>query len=279
MRFTIPVLVEELAGDAAGGKGFHARPLFHPEPEVRAARVERALNLLTAKLHQELDAAGRQARHDALAEWSYLPLLREVSVNLRLELDSGSFPCRPFFICCAGLGRELCHTPLALEVVFELPPGGSLEERALAVLTRHFRQRERRGDFQPELLSRPRRHRVVTLELEVEPALRLKAPPAPTRALLFGSLEEFDGKRELRKTGLALHEQHPDGLERAVGREAIVTELTRLLVGGDRRSAWCCLTKSRRPRRKCSTCCWACSTKAGSPTGLGASRRAAARSS
>jgi ATP-dependent Clp protease ATP-binding subunit ClpC len=235
MRFTIPVLVEERTASAGGTPGFLVRPLFQSEPEVRAERLGRALNSLSSKLHDSLDGLGRQARHDALAQWTFLPSLREESVDLRLELEAGSFACRLFFFRVPALGRELCCTPLAPEAVFELLPGQALEARATAVLTQHFRQREKEGDFSPDVLSQPRRHRVVTLDLELDPALRVKPPEQPRRAMLFGALEEPDGALELRKTGLPLHKQYPDDLERAVGREELVVELTRLLAAADRR--------------------------------------------
>ena len=176
MRFTIPVLVEEHAAGAGATARFFVRPLFHSEPQAQAERLGRALNSLSSKLHDLLEDLGKQARHDELAQWNFLPPLREESVDLRLELESGSFTCRPFFFRVPALDRELCCTPLAPGAVFELLPGQTLVERATAVLTHHFRQQEKAGGFAPEVHTRLRRDRIVTIEVALDPALRVKPP-------------------------------------------------------------------------------------------------------
>ncbi len=234
MLFAIPILVEEQAG-GDGLKSFSVRPLFHDGPVRRAEKLTRALNELASDLQAVLKGLGRDPRHDALAEWTSHPALEETTLTLRLELRSGSHKCEVFLAGYPALDRHLWFTPLLPEVHFEVLPGQQLAERATAVLTQHFRQQEKAGHFEPERLNSAGKVCLTTLELELEPAAMVKPSKAPGRALLFGSLEKKDGEAELRKTGRPLHALYPDDLERAVGREAEVAELARLLAGKDRR--------------------------------------------
>ena len=72
------------------------RPLFHPAPVQRSEKLSRALNKLTSELHQLLYEMGREPRHDQLAEWTFHPALEEMTIDLRLELASGSHLNRVF---------------------------------------------------------------------------------------------------------------------------------------------------------------------------------------
>src|SRR5438874_12649607 len=120
MNFAIPIFVEERAGGIAGGATFIARPLFHTKPTQRAEKLSRALAKLTNDLHQLLHDLGQEPRHDALADWTFNPLIDEATLDLRLELDSGSQK-RTFFIAgYEALGRKLYFTPTIPELHFEV---------------------------------------------------------------------------------------------------------------------------------------------------------------
>lgn len=234
MRFAIPILVQEHAGED-GQKSYRVQPLFHPAPVCRAAKLKRALNDLTSQLHPLLRDLARKSRHDALAEWTHLPALEDATLTLRLELGSGAEKCEVFLVGYAALDRQCWFTPRLPQAVFEVLPGQDLAERATAVLTQHLRQLEKRGELDLGEWRSPGKARLTTLEVELEIIARGPARRRPERALLFGSLEKKDGEVELRKTGRPLHQLYPDDLARAVGRDAEVAALARLLAGTERR--------------------------------------------
>src|SRR5262245_28550818 len=142
MRITVPILVHEQPARDGQPTMFSVRPLFSAEPMQRSDKLKRALNKLGSELYQVLHELGREPRHDLLAGWTFNPVLEDATLPLRLELGVGSY-LRPFFLVgYQALGRKLFFTPNVLELHFELLPGQSLEERAAAVLTRHFRELE-----------------------------------------------------------------------------------------------------------------------------------------
>ena len=235
MLFSIPILVEEHCEADAKLTSFLVRPLLHAGPVERADKLSRALNRLTSQLTELLTKLGREARHDALADWTFHPIFEEVTLDLRLELNSGSQKCQLFFAGYLALERKLYFTPAAPDLHFEVLPNQSLAERATAVLTQHFRAQEKERAFDLETLTARGKARLTTLEIELDPARLVKGPKKPKRAMLFGSLEKKDGETELRKTGRGLKFSYPDDLDRAVDREREVAELARLLAGNDRR--------------------------------------------
>ena len=235
MLFSIPILVEEHCEADAKLTSFLVRPLLHAGPVERADKLSRALNRLTGQLTELLTKLGREARHDALADWTFHPIFEEVTLDLRLELNSGSQKCQLFFAGYPALERKLYFTPAAPDLHFEVLPNQSLAERATAVLTQHFRAQEKERAFDLETLTARGKARLTTLEIELDPARLVKGPKKPKRAMLFGSLEKKDGETELRKTGRGLKFSYPDDLDRAVDREREVAELARLLAGNDRR--------------------------------------------
>ena len=236
MLFSIPILVEEQSGGAGRSSWFAVRPLFHPAPVQRAAKLSRALAKLTHDLQELLNELGRAPRPDPLANWMFHPSLETTTLDLRLELQSGSYKGRFFFAGYPALGRKIYFTPSVPEVWFERLAGQSLAERAAAVLTAHFRDQEKDDAFYWDPMKPGSRARLTTLELESDPAALATSPKKSQRERIFGGADTPDGESELRKTGRPLHLAYPDDLERAVDREGEVAELARLLAGGDRRS-------------------------------------------
>src|SRR4051794_7893340 len=96
MIFSIPIYIEERPGGLATTGSFVVRPLFHPEPVQKSDKLGRALSKLTGQLQQLLYELGRDPRHDQLAEWTFHPTVEEATLDLRLELASGSRLCRFF---------------------------------------------------------------------------------------------------------------------------------------------------------------------------------------
>jgi hypothetical protein len=235
MLFTIPILVEERVEKETHLKSFTARPLFHIEPVQRGDKLSRVLRKLTEHLQDRLTVLSRDLRHDALAEWCFNPPIDETSLDLRLELASGSHKCRWLFSGYPALGRKLYFTPVVQDLHFEVLAGQSLIERATAVLTRHFRDREKAELLDPEALVGTRLMRLTALEITLHPAKLAKAPAKPTRTLIFGGTEKKDGEQELRKSGRPLQSFYPHDLDRAVEHEREVADLARIFAGADRR--------------------------------------------
>src|SRR5687767_957269 len=138
MIFSIPIFIEERTSGPARPPTYIVRPLFQAEPVQRAEKLSRALAKLSNDLHQLLHELGQYPRHDELAKCTFSPLLDETTLELRLELASGSHRRQFFLAGYAALGRKLYFTPLLPELHFELLPHQALGDRAVAVLTRHF---------------------------------------------------------------------------------------------------------------------------------------------
>ncbi len=236
MIFSIPIFVEERSSGPAQAPTFIARPLFRSEPVQRAEKLSRALTKLSNELHDLLRQLGEEPRHDVLAEWTFNPWFEESTLEIRIELASGSHRRSFFFVGYSALDRKLYLAPTLPHLRFEVLPGQSLAERATEVLTRHFRELEREtGTLNLDDYALLGKARLTVLDLALNPAAQAKKPPKPLRALLFGGEEKMDGERELRKTSHSLRSMYPDDLQRALGREPEVAELARLLAGSDRR--------------------------------------------
>lgn len=237
MTFSIPIYIEERSGGPNLFSSFIARPLFHPEPVERADKLSRALTKLKGDLQGVLYELGREPRHDFLANWVFDPDLEDTTVDLRLELNSGSQLKRFFLVGYPALDRKLFFCPSIPDLQFELLPGQLLADRALAVFTRHFRELEKQNDaLNLDDFALIGKGSLTSIEVSLKPSELAKKPKAPRRAWLFGSEEKKDGEQELRKTGRSLQSMYPDDLERAIGREREVEELARLMASPDRRA-------------------------------------------
>jgi ATP-dependent Clp protease ATP-binding subunit ClpC len=236
MIFSIPIFIEERSSGPARPPTFIVRPLFHAEPMQRAEKLSRALTKLSNELHDALRLLGDEPRHDALAEWTFNPWFEENTVELRLELTSGSHRKSFFLAGYSALDRKLYFSPSLPHLRFEVLPGQSLAERATAVFTRHFRELEREaGSINLDDYALLGKARLTVLDVALSPGAQAKKAKKNLRALLFGGEEKMDGEQELRKTSRPLHSMYPDDLDRALGREREVEELARLLAGPDRR--------------------------------------------
>lgn len=235
MNFDIPIFIEELP--ASGGKppSFIVRPAFDPAFVQRADKLSRALARLTTDLQNHLHQLGTEPRHESLARWTSRGPLKEATLELRLDLDSGDQKLRLFFLGYQALNRELWFSPALPDIHFEVLPGQQLESRASLVFTRHFRQIEREGFLELSEHALAGRARLAVLPIALQPGALAKAPSKPSRTLLFGEEEKIDGERELRRIGRPLHALYPDDLQRAVGLDREVDELARLLAASDRR--------------------------------------------
>ena len=129
MIFSIPIFVEERSSGSARRPSFIARPLFVAEPVQRGEKLSRALVKLSNELHELLHRLGEEPRHDELARWTFNPWIEEATLELRLELSSGSHQRHFFFSGYSALGRKLWFTPALPHLHFEVLQGQSLAER------------------------------------------------------------------------------------------------------------------------------------------------------
>ncbi len=174
MIFSIPILVEECPAGPNQVHPFIVRPLFHPEPVQRAEKLGRALSRLTTELHKLLHDSGREPRHEQLAEWTFHPPFEETTLQLRLELPSGSSLRRFFLVGYTAMNRKLFFTPRLPDLHFEVLPGQALADRATAVFTRHFRELEKEnGDSNLGEVALEGKARLTTIEISITP------PPSP----------------------------------------------------------------------------------------------------
>src|SRR5262245_15174436 len=130
MVFSIPIFVEERSSGPTRPPTYTVRPLFHAEPMQRAEKLSRALAKLSNDLNQLLRDLGQEPRHDELARWTFNPVLDEDTLELRLELSSGSHRHKFFLVGYPGLDRKLFFTPTVPELHFEVLPYQTLAERA-----------------------------------------------------------------------------------------------------------------------------------------------------
>ncbi len=235
MTFNVPVFVEEKSSSDTRTPSFTVQPLFAQGPTQRADKLSRALARLTNDLQTLLHELGREPRQEALSVWTFQPPLKDVTLELRLDLESGSHRLRLFFVGYPALDRELWLTPSVPDLRFELAPGQDLTTRATEVLTRHFRQAEREGYLDLSEIALTGKARLMVLPITVQPGGESRKKDKDSRAQLFGDEEKVDGELELRRIGRPLHALYPDDLDRAIGLDREVDELARLLVASDRR--------------------------------------------
>src|SRR5215831_2013360 len=130
MIFPIPIFIEERSSGPATLPTFIVRPLFQAEPVQRAEKLSRALAKLSNDLHRMLHELGQEPRHDDLAKWTFSPLLDEATLEVRLELNSGSHRHNFFFVGYLALERKLFFTPTLPKLHFEVFSKQNLAERA-----------------------------------------------------------------------------------------------------------------------------------------------------
>jgi ATP-dependent Clp protease ATP-binding subunit ClpA len=234
MNITLPLYVEGIK-QRGGAILYQARPLFFPTPLVRGEKLERLLTRLMLDLGQVLTELGRRERHDELARYTFSPRLAQERLEVTIPLRRRTARCRFLFVSFRQFGRRIAFTPGVPEVWFDLARGERLADRAAEVLTKHYRDLEQEDEeARPEQAALSGTAQVMPLELTIHPP---RKPPAPPKQsfLMLGSEQPASGAAELRRVGRCLDWQFPDDLDRAVLREAEVTELTRLLIEPDNR--------------------------------------------
>jgi len=235
VNFRIPIYVEETRGEA-NATSFLVRPLFFTGPERRNEKLNRALTRLASDIRKVLHDLAASADHAPLSQWSYSPELHDQWLETRLELKRGRSLCRMLVVSFAAFERRIAFTPGVPELFFEILRGQDVKERATEVLTRHFRDVER--DSETPLaaeLGAAGKAWLTFLELNIVIPAEPKAKPKPSPFAFLGGGEILSGAQELERVGRCLSFLYPDDLDRAVLREAEVSELHALLTAKDRR--------------------------------------------
>ncbi|WP_395749492.1 AAA family ATPase [Prosthecobacter sp.] len=240
MTITLPIYIEEHPRGSGEAPLFVVRPLQKEEPVRKSEKLQRALTQLQAELQRMLLDFSRATRHDEFARWCLLPEYTTATLDLRIELKTGSHHRRFFFAGYEALGRTLWFTPRLPELHFEVLKDQRLNERAAEVLTQHCRELEKNGDvvdLDDFAIPTSGKARLTAIELKVKPVLNaFEAKPAKRASIFGGDDKKPDGETELRKVGRLLNSLYPDDLPRAIGRDAEVTDLERWLRLPDKRA-------------------------------------------
>ncbi len=239
MRVEVPILIRPET-DARGRTAVQAvRPLFFEEPTFSDRNLGQAVSRLTNKLQEQLEKLASSGDHASVAVYGFSPDLRLEWLELRLELRRSMFLGWFPLVVFNHKDRRLAVSPYLLELWFDIPRGENLVERATDVFTRHFRNVERQQDEWQlkrclESFRSKKKPSVSLLQLFLNTHTQLPDPDAARFALLGGT-GQMDGARELSRVGRCLQERYPDGLERALRRKRLVTELEDLLAMPDKR--------------------------------------------
>ncbi|HVW02544.1 MAG TPA: AAA family ATPase, partial [Planctomycetaceae bacterium] len=237
MQLTIPIYVETRRDGQPARERHTVRPLFFPLPVRTDESLGRAMSKLTQELTRELMRLGTEARHEALAEYTFAPDLEQHRMELRLELRRWVVQGKFFVVAFRALGRRIGYVPNVPDVWFECRRGEQLEHRAAAALTSHFRkvEKDHGDDFEfPEQAKLGRSAYVTTMEIDLQFTQKLPQPAQQFFAMLGGG-EKVDGGTELQRVGRCLNWLYPAELDRALRRDAEVRQLSELLESTDKR--------------------------------------------
>ncbi|MCU0238250.1 MAG: AAA family ATPase [Pyrinomonadaceae bacterium] len=237
MHVSIPVLATEQKKPNQPTPTVSVRPLFSLSPIEQGGSLQRALNKLANKIRENFEGLGKQSRHFDLAWHTFSPYLYTKTLNFRLVLSSQTFDCKYLFVIFDAFDKKIVYTPNVEKFWFEMERGEDLQRRAEDVLTEHFKNLERRdgkGTQNPSLLSFSSKAFVTTLDLNLNLPQKFEKKEVNLFAML-GSDEKLDGGQELNRVGRCLDWLYPDDLERSIGREKELEELTKLLEAKDKR--------------------------------------------
>lgn len=237
MKITLPLFVQTHRPPDQAGTVYMVRPLFFSWPEEHDRRLSRAMAKLVKALRKHLDELGNTGKHRELAEWSFRPEVELERLELRLDLHEQMF--RGYFpvVSFRCFDRRLAFCPQAPDVWFEINRGETTRDRAAAVYQQHFRRLKRQQEnlaARLSLLERKQQVWIAHIDLDVDARREFKTPPANLFALLGGA-QEFRGAQELQRVGRCLDWQYPDGLRRALHRDALADRLEELLASPDNR--------------------------------------------
>ncbi|MBZ0135403.1 MAG: AAA family ATPase [Planctomycetes bacterium] len=233
MKLTIPLYQEKFRHE--GADQYFVRPLFVEGVEAVRDELKRATDSVRNSLRAMLLAQSRQPRHDLLGLTTQCPDMREEHVKLRIRLKRRSIEATYLFAVFEQAGSRVAFTPRLPHLMFELARGEELAARAEEVLTAHYRKLEKELDTVEPAQDAVRGSAWISqLDLSIEFEALHVQPRGQDRAEI-GGFAQMDGADELHKVGRLVDALYPDDLDRAVRREALVSELSALLSDADRR--------------------------------------------
>ncbi len=235
MKFRVPIVLSERREAGEPAPRIEARAAFLPQFRREGSALPRVLERMAEDVRKHLRELARLGDGRALARLAAAPEVTESSLELQIELKSGTLSRRFLFLTYERHGQRLAFTPEHPDIVFQMERGTSLRERAVEVFREFFREAERNERFDLVPGGTPPRRTWLT-EIELDLSLRPpKKREPPAGFALFGGPREVSGEAELERTGRCLDRMDPDELHRALCREVEVTELTRLLTAEERR--------------------------------------------
>lgn len=239
MKFQVPLYCEKQPGENKAPVSYLVRPLFFALPEQRREDLSRAITALNACLREELQGLAARQWHDELSEWAFSPALREEKIEINVGFRKRTAKSDFLIVSYEHENLRIAFTPKLPDLFFSVRRGETIETRAHDVLERYFKKLEREeGDEAPD----PREFAIKgqawlsTMEIRVETDAVYK-PPAQQQQAARGEFQFKGGLAELQKTGRNLDALFPDEIERAVQREAEVSELAKAIDAPDFRPA------------------------------------------
>ncbi len=233
MIFRVPVYV---AQDRRVKGHYVAQCLFAPALARRDDNLNRLMSKLARDVAKTIERLSKEPRHDAVGMWAFSPALTQHRLTIDIDLRRRKGKEKALFVVFRHMGRRIAFTPSHPELWFEIGRAADLQERAAEVLTEHWREREREDeeDCHPEKegIEGKAWVQVLRLSAAVSAALPKKLD---LRFLNIGGDNDMDGQAELHRVGRCLDWLYPDELDRAVLRDAEVTELADLLESSERR--------------------------------------------
>ncbi len=201
MQFRIPLFIYQHKS------GYTARPLFFAAPCRTDDNLNRLLTKLTRDIVQTLESLGRASRHDAASAWAFCPHVTTHRVPLTIELRRRIIRVKHVIIAFNHFEKRIAFAPTVAELWFEIARNETIEDRAQAVLSDHWRKLEREADDEDEI--RPEAGQLAgkawVQVLEVSVAIPTLVPKPPViDFLLLGGSGTADGASELRRVGRCL---------------------------------------------------------------------------
>lgn len=237
MKINLPIYIEEHNKPDALFPVYHARALFYPDYTQSDEKVNRLLQKLNRDIQSSLRNAAYNNKFQYLADFTFSPNLDEQIIKVKLDLGDRHLSGKFLFVIMEYFDRRLVFTPNIPDFWFDLNRGEILSERASEVISRYFRDLEKKeghGEVDFEAYFIKGKAWITMLDvyvgLDVIPAKKSEE----NRASIV-STERLNGEAELNKVGRCIDWLFPDDLDRVLYRQREVSELTKFLTSEDRR--------------------------------------------
>lgn len=240
MKITIPIYIKHIPQDPRPYPLYNVSPLFTDTPMGSSENLQTAISDFVRQFREQLDRAGREMRHIYQAHHAFYPRIEERILPITIQLKQRIARCKFLFIVTSHFNRKIVFTPSIPELRFDLEEGETLEEKALTVLTKFFRYREKIDNDSDEYIDTPEELSVTGKAWASDVIIEFSSPelgytPKEEFFAMLGNSEKPDGAQELNNVGRCLDRLFPVLLTRAVARDAEIEELIDLLGSEDRR--------------------------------------------